>query len=682
MRGAQKSRSYSVFARLKRTFFWLLFAASLGLFFRFFLSSSFIHQRIVRLVEQNNSPVEVKFTRASFSLADGWQPHFSLRLTNLHLSDKVCKTDIFKSPDLFLTLDFISLFKGHFKLKKAVVKGGELNSANLNFGKCSVEKNEISHEKIDPIIMTAKVFNKTFDKKLNDFIGGAIKRINWYDSFPKIKKILGHSLPVNHVIFTDLGVIVKTKGESELRLLSDADLYFFKDQRIKFEGLIKSVKWGDSSYDKQKIDIDLDLNNEGMQVSSVIRLREGSWAIDINLADDGKLKISSKADKVPLSRFKDLGLYSEDFSLHYLWFQCLTNYEGLIHDWQSAPLVINNCSIKGPHGEVAIKDGNVNPWRGDPFKVNIKKLELDKIFNTRRELFLSGIFNQYGNLDGDISYKFDEGLNFVGSLENASVVFSRAGSRVAQEVDIKLKVHFLDRLSISVDDAKLNQGFFKGQMSLSYSIEKQEGVGQVAIRSLKFKPEVFKILLNSDIESLGVYGRLNWEEKTLKSWEGFFVSPKIWGDGLIIKNIKAQSNFLDQQFNVNLSFTQAEVDNNSNLFIWIKPLFLANLPEKLNIREASSKIIITKKQVEWSSGFISLADGSVIETEGKNVGKEFDFNLRHLSKKDQVAWKIKGPFKKMLWKPLSNQMEDWIRDHPEFSSQFPNVVIEKQDKSL
>lgn len=685
----KSKKQISLWFRFKRFSFLLILAFAIGFGSKQFFQASFIRDKITNLVESSKLPVKIEFEQARLSLADGWRPHISVRLSQVVVSDLKCEREIFKSPDLFVTLNLKALFQGALKLHRGIIREGVLRAEHLNIGHCEPAQEQKNESDVKATVDTTgddvlkSALDKTFSAKaenhLKEKINSAVKKINWQANFPKLMDFLGKRKPVNFIQFEDLIVILKEDLENSQELISDLDFDFSDMNQMKLSGEVKKIIIKNKVYDKFKIDVEAVLNNKGLGLDIISRLREGHWSFNFFITDRGALSLNSIADKVPLSQLKDAGWASSDFTLHFLWFECSLHYKGELEQWSQSPLEVKVCKFTGPHGEMIIQEGNLNLWDHGAVEADLKGLQLDQIFVTRRDLFLSGIFNRYGDITGKLKYKFDEGLSFEGDLENSSVIFSRAGSRVAQDLNFRIKLHYQNRLSILVDRAKIQQGKFRGQLSLSYNPQDGSGVGQIAIHSLEFKPEVFKMLLNAKVEPLAAYGKIFWENKSFKSWDGYFLTTGVSNEGFSMSNIKAQSEYVNDEFDIKLNLARADIRPESDLYAWVKPLFLSEKIPNLKINEGSVRIAIKRDEVAWNSGFLSLVDGGTIVTEGKNKDKKFDFNLYyHARNKTDYKWRIKGPYRSMTWEPLREEMITWIEANPSFQETFPNVLLSKK----
>ncbi len=503
-------------------------------------------------------------------------------------------------------------------------------------------------------------------------------------------------------LFSEVGQALQTQPLKSVLVDQIKVIYFKKfDEPVRMEGslyahvgkkLFLNLNLKEFAYEKKQLNFlssrlaaEVDASMLALRVLS--KVREGKVTLDLEVKNEQAkpASVKIKLDKIPVSALAS-GFFPHK-EIRYLWISCEAGSESSWETLLNRKLELGECKMDGPYGEVAVHELDTSLSRMNRAKLEVKNVQLDKIFDNKRDLYFSGVFSEYGIKSGDVN--FDSGqFEISGQLKNSSFIFSNNNLRDIQKIEnIPFKIHAdKHNASFEVRDVKIDKGQFEGELV----VEKlgDDINGRVAVHRLRLDPKIYKLMIRSKPSDLKAYGKFvaNTREG-IQNWSVILGTPHLESEYYEFRNLKVKAEGEKQGLaKVKLTVGEGALNQSSPLFTWLAPTLLEKewAAEKIGFKELSTFLDIgDDRSVKWSRGYISLANGWQLSTEGvREAGRKVTAWLQwDRPDRRYLRWDYEGSFFKGRWVPKTEWVKSWLLANPKFLEKHSSINFPKPEES-
>ena len=418
----------------------------------------------------------ITFYKPAIVFSWGWMPAIALELNRVDWQNQNCASQKVSVQNALVVLDIGQLVLGEF------IPG----TVNIEFvdgvysSRCDSFVGPVNE---NPQIKAANPESKPKQTLKVSKHQEKFKEV-FEKSLPKLSNLKLNRLIVDKFRFHLMQDItneytVEGSGVFKINKELDADLnfynFFYKKQKLDFLDLNLNLL-----ANSEKIELNLETEvREGLVVfNSQIENKESyPFSIDLNIS------------KMPISPLAQL--FSQEVPLKYLWLTCQLGLKSNFNKISEDKFKTDKCQLNGPYGEAIVSNVDMTAEKLNAFEVEFNKLQLDKIFKEKRDVYFSGVFANYGNLSAKYSYK-QNSYKLDGILNNSEFIFSNNNLRKIQKVN-SLPFSFEgDKQSwkVSLSKIQLDQGQFIGDLVVQKAKKSDVAFGKVSFHKLRFNPQI------------------------------------------------------------------------------------------------------------------------------------------------------------------------------------------------
>ncbi len=643
--------------------FILVFVA--GLFTRVFLQNYPLKEKILDKILVPDR-YELKIDKVQFSFRSGLFPVIGVAINRVDWLDKKCTLKKASAQDLLLSLDSLALLTGNIRLGHVEVDYLE--------GTAVENCKEIAD--IEGGASVGAAVAKPLD-------GGGEAKTQASDLtrivqkvFSQIEEVTGNR-PFNELTIRNLQL--DWQGDKEGAVHLEARAHFDLSEELVADLVVGKLRYAENDLSFVDSSWKLLANKNLIHLRTETSVREGEMVSQIRIENSNNYDTSIKGSlrRIPLSTVMKIFVVDVDFS--YLWANCDFETQGPLQEIKNQKILIGNCQIDGPYGEIVVQEMDSSFSHLEKIKLAVNEVVLDKILENKRRLYFSGVFSSYGILSSEVSYQ--EGLwEGTGVLENSEFIFSNNNLRDIQKVK-KIPFQFANRNSLwkaSVGDLDLDDGHFEGEVSLQQG-EKGETSGRIAIHKIQLNPRIYHLILNSEPTELRIYGKFNWAEEKDLQWSAMLATEELKSDFYDLKFVKVKGNNQTAgESRLRVSVSEGVVKPKGPFLDWIEP---TDLDEKLadgmvKFNELTTRLTVHKnREVSWNRGYVRLANGWQLSSEGTRDSSK---NVRAWLQWDRpdrkyLRWNYIGTFFEGRWTPETQWVKTWLNSNPEFLKDNKNI---------
>lgn len=666
-----RQRSFSLFLVCTLT------AIILGLSIRIFFSETRIREWAHTGLRDPN--FKFQFQTASLSLADGWIPHFAIRVDQLGVqSEKNCGSESAIVADtVYLPLSFSRLINGQIRL--GVVTGASLtvridsfkencerndqkkytgpsvvedaihpgDPASKSVAKIAVEQVPMIHAEKKDLSAGAKtwVSKKQWESGLNFFEGAEFRRID---------------------IIMGGGAQQVSLEKFKLRQEQDESGRFFNFQTTV--RLPSDVLFGENL---SSFKIKGKLSENQLEAEMKGNLSEGMVLSHLHLVPtdvepEAQLKLDLKS--IPVSTISPIllkaKLITEKVHPQFLWLNCHGEIQGSLRNlFKINPLNISDCSFEGESGhakvEAATRFAN-GEW--SPFHVEIRGIQLQKLFDMLTLEAPTGVLSQLGVFSGGLDFRSSDDVTLAGSISGVEVFFSNHNVRGRQLIEaLRLQIEKKGaQVLAKVESLVLKNGAIDGKIEARLSEKLDSGEIRVALDRIELDADVEKLMLNGRGEGLSLHGTGLIRGHHLSEWQGDVKLSRLEGDGFWVSKMFLKTDFRDDEFKISARAEEGQLLPFSKAWQVMAPLFFNHQigDSGVSLKEMAAQVNVLKDQVEWSKLRLSLDRGKVTVLSQGNwkPGPQWSgVAIVAFPKVKRVSWVLGG---KELWPSVALDERD------------------------
>jgi hypothetical protein len=413
---------------------------------------------------------------------------------------------------------------------------------------------------------------------------------------------------------------------------------------------------------------------------------EGHLIADFKFDPSQKVELSIKSKDLPLSVLNRW--FDTPWTFQFLWFNCGFELKALKKDWAQSPWSLQNCQITGPHGEIEfLSERTTSLEKFDHLQARVINLQLDRIFKGKEQLPFSGILKDYGTLNSTVTVRGDL-IESQWSVRQPSFVFSRQNKRLLQSLDL-LSGSFdykKSLYSLKVEKAEIQNGLFKGLLSLDYDKKQKNLKGSVDVRQISLAPEIQQLMIGGLLAPVQVTGqvtiqdvskdRRDKDQPVATVGQIRFESAKYKNSFMEAKNLSVLVGWTHQGPQMAWAAQQLDLDK-SDETRW---LFASLLQEsknrtQLNLQQVYIKGSPQEKRrfvVEKSTAYaLSLGrfslQGQLQWVDGQGTAQWKLFSG------DSLDWEWSYRPQDSTWIPQNKDMREWLTNNESFTAEYPFI---------
>ena len=665
----------------------LLIALFFGGAIRTFLSPQQVEAYIRQQVELRKPKFDVEFSKAQLTLSRGWVPRLGLQLNDLQLtSNNLCLNPInLNVNEVYIPVHVFRFLDGeiqflHIEFGNIEVVGLEKPESCARQVAVDAEgvgekkqEDEVTVESPPQNIATARNAFDGFMERFNSFVN-----TRWSKELENTRKWLT-GVSAEQMTFRF--------GSTREQAHQIRNFYFDAGSRGEFvkASFIYSPD-SDVIYHQplQEIRVQLEVDEGLMRISADSGYKEGRWnASGELLLESNQFQLRSDLKNIPVAEifhgFSKKGILPDVKGSRPIWLTCSKSLKGSLLEWEESDLMVNQCLITGELGSIRLSKSSLKPFKTpmtyEPFKVQLTRFSLENLLDAFDKEPPFDVFHQLGFVSGEITFTGIQEMNFFGSIEDVSLIFSINGKKEYQKIpEIQGELMFREnRFSGQVTSMKMDEGEFKGKVSLNLDRKFRDGLVQASVSHLELHPEILRLLQLDGISHFEVYGQGEVKGGNIVTWNGNIGFPSLEDKGLKLSTTKFRSIWKENKWKGILTSKSASIGATHPLFKILYPLYLEENThsDKLNLKDLETEIEVDPEQFQWKRAKAWDGDKDIVfATEGAfdkggqlNGEIVVDFPVLKL-----LRWNIEGSFDAPVIKPSVKMLKELAKKKPELTT--------------
>ncbi len=659
-------------SRLRTFLSFFLISCVLGLGVRLYFAPERLTPFLQKKINESFPQFKIGFKSVQIILADGLLPALSLEIKDIEIANmKSCQAILppIRIQRALLPISFFKLLTGKLALSQISIQKIEVdiehfqNTCPESSG-ASVAADLVSPPQTMVTSLPIKHESVFWDdqalSKIDEIISGA--------EFDEIKFYFDHRQ--KFLLFKNFNLRQNKKQESlktSYRLKSE---FVLPPEYSQGEVLPTAVILADLTSEKISVDISTQVSEGHIQVDSIITPDSHGPLLDLNM----------EAKQLPVSALANymvkMGLLPPNTQPKFVWLNFSATIKGKLDQLKQLPIEITDVLLDGEFGQAKIlhlvrnSDGSFSNFAIDLPKVNVQKA-LD-LFSAKGP---DGIFSQFGELNGQLNFKSIKNFEFKGEWRDATLKFSRRGSRSEQQIEnVKLDLSFAEnRWQGRISNVELENGEFEGEIKIKFDPSFDEGEIEIASENLEFDPAVQKIMFLGSISGIKINGKMALKKFLVRSWDGELQIKSLETDELSFKRARLLSHFGEDKLSLTAKLAEGEYKYTSNIRRTIKQLFLGFEDKGENLVFTNMKADLFQIAGSWSwKGLRAslLEDRVQISSSGSATVDDIlsgNINL-DFPKVKKIVWNFTGGLDDLKLGADSNNLKSLMIKKADFSA--------------
>jgi len=603
----------------------LLIAVVAGLSLRLFFSPQRIKQWADRLLAEQGASAGLKFKGVRLELSRESLPQFALELTDVEASPA---EDCHSEPSIVieklrLPLNFTALLGGRLILGAVSAEGVSIDIDGLK-AHCPEKKPEKKPEKQAEGRSSSKQLAPSLPNAVEVPAGGhAVAVRSWWSP----KQLTDLQERISEFDFKHVEIAFEDKTKK----------VYLNSLLIRPEAATNSVHMvadveipASLTYNEQLPPLRVDAVAKGDHADLTIKagLSEGALLAKASLrpAENDQLEIDlfAQVQDVPLSTLAPLitksGIVKGEFKPRFMWMGCQASIRGYFQGlFSNSPLTLENCQVVGNGSLIQLPkavrrvDGS---W--EPFKIEMKNVDLGRLLETFNWRGLESVFSDYGSLNGSGEFTSANSAHFQGSLVDSQIRFSNHGVHALQKIN-QLSFQYVLQGHQSVltsDEIKIEGGDFSGKFEVVEDRQSRLATIHGQIDQLKLSPSVEGLYINGTVGAISGLGTASLEDGKIRSFNGHLKLLQLDGRDFRMAELLAHSEYLANadEFILNLHAPAFQIKADSPFFLATRPLFFEHQFNSswVNVHDFNLRAQFIKEGgIRWTNMAATLENGRV-----------------------------------------------------------------------
>lgn len=555
-----------------------LFSAALsvitGLAFRLYFNPSRVQTWVKAAIVEQEPSADIRFQKAALRLARGAIPFLAIEISGVEVS-LAPDCDIepgLKIQKLWIPISFTSFFTGRVTIGTIE---GENVVADVDALKARCSQSAAQEESSTPSFSPAPA-QETAESS---------QPARWWtpEEMAEIQKL------VKGVRLTNVEILFEQKTKKvyvgDFRVKPGQDDGFYLESELSIppelvfgERLPLLRIEAQARPDSADVRVNANLNEGELTATGTLRpTRDGGL--------DAKIVASVK--NVPLSTLAPLavrsGIVHGTFQPRFMWMNCRAEISGQFQGlFDSNPLYLENCEIFGG-GDSRIKVAKATRFPDgtwDHVRFEISRVELQRILTTFGWQGAESIFDDYGQLFGEIEIPEKGEGKFEGTIKNAVIRFSSRSQLAYQrlkQMGVKIQMKG-GRIEGVLDGFEFDGGKADGTIEFTLMDDLRRGQASATIRSLRFVESVQTLLFGGPLEDANGSAEAVFRDGRLAEMKSVLRLIHLEGRDFRFKEAVAQTEFepSTEEFRLHFQTPEFRISKNSNLAYAARPLFFGH----------------------------------------------------------------------------------------------------------
>jgi hypothetical protein len=615
----------------------VLLAVTLGLILRGLTAPNKVKAMIESAASRIHKDVQVEFEGAHISLARGLLPRFAVVITKVKMESS---NECWMQPQLIaneirLPLSIWAIVQGENPITQVQGDQVEINLRS-QYKNCEERPAELKIEtpKIKQFVTLKKSTVSTTSAQSSPQVNAIL-----IDQLKILAPSMVEPLELN-------SFAIRLKSNSPRVVEMTAKTHLMKDEQVG-DYLSHATVWGEYS----------EFPRNTLQTRISGNWREGSYNLNANYSmKEEELTTEMDLKHIPLSQVfqihKKCQWLTEDLNGRQVWVSL--NAQGSIakSNFKAAQMQLKDLRLEGDLGDLNIESAHVvsmAPVTYMPFTVDIRKVNIEKLFSLLNKSHPSPVLGQLGTFTGKAEVKDENHIEITGVQKGLEFIFANKGQREIQtlnEIATHLKLDN-NRWQMQLANTGTKPGVFNGQMQLSADRDLKTLELKAKAQEIRLSPSVVRLMtaggqvgpLSGDFALKFNNGQMNFVKGTLNS-EYVNVEGVEWS--------KAKFNFdnAGEEVRTQTQIQKMSITVGSPAFQIMKELIE---PEWMNENRLQMKNLSAQfnaksfKTVHWRSFVAQLEKGGRMTSDGEwNEAGILTGQVQTQAGKGNRKWSISG----------------------------------------
>ncbi|MNK07843.1 hypothetical protein D3C87_257630 [compost metagenome] len=542
----------------------LIIAFFFGYTAKSLLSPQRVSARIEKAAGHIHKDVKVQFGSAQFMLSDGILPRFSVVITDVKMeSDQPCwYAPQLEMDELRLPLSLWAVVIGKSPVQSLVAGNVQLTlraeAKDCQQKKVSTEEN-FKEKKPSAALVTLSPLEQS-EKYANAVRSLSIKKLGiLHERYPQYAtEFVSFNVNVRSFEPKVIEIRAKTHLLRDAQVgdyLSHANLYIeYKDSP---EAVVQSHFFGN--------------------------WREGHYSVIANYTiNDRMLTMEADLRHIPLSQvLRLLGKYdlvSPELNSKQAWISGKTRLVGDVDQLKASPFEVSGFHVEGDLGEMMIDRisfSSLDPLRYSPIRMDVKKLDIEKLLEFLNRPGKSKVLGQLGTFSGQAEIISDKDISLSGDHTGLEFIFSNRGQRELQVIDrMRGEVQLKDNTwNFKVGRMEPRGGKLLGNVKLKADRDFKEVEVAANIDEVVFAGPVQKLMTNGGrIGPMSLNANLELAGGEVRDLKGLFRLQDFDTEGMSFEKVRAQISGVKRELIFNMQVDKIGLESASPGATLLSPL--------------------------------------------------------------------------------------------------------------
>lgn len=613
----------------------LILAFFIGHTTKSLLSPSRVSAHIEKAASHIHKDVQVSFESAKVSFSDGILPRFAVIITGVQMqSNKTCwGAPLLSVDELRLPISMTSLIRG-----RAPIRSVEANNVHLllreDVTSCETPEESLAATSPAPMPSVRLSPSESSQKYRNDIRSVTIQSFH----------IASDKHPQYATELVNFNTRVRSFEPRVIEIRAKSNL--FKDSRV-----------GDylshaNLYIQYK-----ESPEKTVQTHFFGNWREGHYSLIANYNfDEEQVAIETDLKHIPLSQvlrvMQKYGMASDNLNGRQVWLSSKARMLSTVQNIKTAPIEVRDMRMEGDLGEIHLEKidiTSVNPFTYKPIRVDVRKLDVEKLLVLLNRPKQTGILGNLGTFTGRADIYSDEKMRLTGEHSGLEFVFSNKGQQEVQVLnnivgDVTLEK---DHWSFDIKRIEPKDGLFAGDLSVRADRDFKNVDIKTHIDEMSFAPAVQRLMTgNGSVGVMNMDSQLRLTDTQLSFLKGQMNVSDMQIEGMSFGKTKFQFDWVKDQFVLKTQMNSLSVAETSPASSVLKPLTPQSFwnQNALSMQNVSGKFQGKDlRNIAWQGFQAQFGKQGSLKTEGRwNESSELKGQVEVLEGKKLRQWGIEG----------------------------------------
>lgn len=439
------------------------------------------------------------------------------------------------------------------------------------------------------------------------------------------------------------------------------------------------------------VDVRADLNEGTLEGSAQLHpIQQAAGGLE--LASEVRIAVADLPLSVVTPLLRKSGMVDDSFKPRFAWLDCAAEVKGTFSRLLiQSPVQISQCEVSGHIGRVRVESALREPngaWHAvgkKAVEVNFEQVSIGKLLDAFAQEGPRGVFSEFGNFTGRVSVGSERSATISGEIKGAQLKFVSGGGSALQGLQLgRIEGELSERrLDLQISKVALDGGESDVTASVAADIG-VSGVGRAMVKvigeRLKFNSRVEKLLFTGPVKNLQVNTQLvvkngQLDDLKLKLEASGIEGAEVVADIIRMRGSINRASSQPASVAVDLDAPTISLADESPifkllqpaLFDWRAPEGLLKTPHQWTFRKLSLAGHFDEAGFTWTRANVELPVSSLagvkkiaFRSKGKfarDQQTEIELDALYPSQK-RLRWSVSGSWLKLAHKGLSPEIEE------------------------